>query len=160
MSADILGFPPRESLFPKRRPTGDTEMAGADAIVQTVIVEHRTRDDVQKDINAHIAARAAWARAEAWLAEADAQELPAGEIEEARAQAAVTFQELTWRGRHLLIAMPTDLKALVDLLMYLEKHYSILPQETCGKALGLDLLRTMRLSLRAIAKHGKHGPQC
>jgi hypothetical protein len=25
--------------------------------------------------------------------------------------------------------MPTDPKALVDLLMYLEKHFSILPQE-------------------------------
>jgi len=53
--------------------------------------------------------------------------------------------------------MPTDPKALADLLMYLEKHFSLLPPEINGKSLAFDLLRTMRLSLRHIAKYGKHG---
>jgi hypothetical protein len=45
----------------------------------------------------------------------------------------------------------------------LEKNFSILPLElTQGvngcQSLAFDLLRTMRLSLRRIAKYGKHGP--
>jgi hypothetical protein len=42
--------------------------------------------------------------------------------------------------------------------LYLEKNFSLLPQECCGRSLAFDLLRTMRLSLRKIAKYGKHGP--
>jgi hypothetical protein len=66
-------------------------------------------------------------------------------------------------ARHLLICMPTDPKGFVDLLMYLEKNFSVLPQEithgaSATQSLGFDLLRTVRLSLRAIAKYGKHGP--
>jgi hypothetical protein len=63
----------------------------------------------------------------------------------------------------LLVVMPTDPKALVDLLMYLEKNFSVLPPEIAagasnGESLAFDLLRTVRLSLRQIAKYGKHGP--
>jgi hypothetical protein len=51
--------------------------------------------------------------------------------------------------------MPTDLRGLVDVLMYLEKNFSLLPQDVCGKSLALELLRTMRLSLRKVAGYGK-----
>jgi hypothetical protein len=63
--------------------------------------------------------------------------------------------------------MPTDPKGLVDLLMYIEKNFTSLPAEVvCGgdfggmprvESLAFNLLRTMRLSLRAVAKYGKHG---
>ena len=52
--------------------------------------------------------------------------------------------------------MPSEPRALCDLLLYLEKNFSILPQELCGRSLAFDLLRTLRLSLRSIAKYGKH----
>jgi hypothetical protein len=60
--------------------------------------------------------------------------------------------------------MPTDPKALVDLLLYLEKNFTAVPQEIIrgaggsAQSLAFDLLRTVRLSLREIAKYGKHGP--
>ena len=57
----------------------------------------------------------------------------------------------------LLIVMPTDPKALVGLLLYLEKNFSVLPQEVVGRSLAFDLSRTMRLSLRAAVKYGKAG---
>ena len=59
-------------------------------------------------------------------------------------------------GRSLVICMPTDPRALVDLLLYLEKNFSILPQEISGRSLAFDLLRTTRLSLRKVARYGKH----
>jgi hypothetical protein len=48
-------------------------------------------------------------------------------------------------------------------LFYLEKNFSVLPPEIAcgdsnGQSLAFDLLRTVRLSLRAISKYGKHGP--
>ena len=57
--------------------------------------------------------------------------------------------------------MPTDLKALVDLLLYLEKNFSLLPPEiSCGasngQSLAFNLLQSVRLSLREIAKYGKN----
>jgi hypothetical protein len=55
---------------------------------------------------------------------------------------------MQWRGRNLVIIMPTDRRALVDLLLYLEKNFSALPQEICGRSLAFELLHTMRLSLR------------
>ena len=59
------------------------------------------------------------------------------------------------RGRALLSVMSTEHKALVDLLLYLEQNFSVLPQEFCGRSLAFDLLRTMRLSLRKYAGYGK-----
>ena len=57
--------------------------------------------------------------------------------------------------------MPTDIKALVDLLVYLGKNISV-PELACGasngQSLAFELLRTVRLSLRATSKYGKHGP--
>jgi hypothetical protein len=46
--------------------------------------------------------------------------------------------------------------SVADLLLYLEKHFSLLPTEICGRSLAFDLLRTMRLSLRCVAKYGKY----
>jgi hypothetical protein len=65
-------------------------------------------------------------------------------------------------ARNLLICMPTDLKGLVDLLLYMEKNFSTLPQEIIhagngSQSLALDLLRTVRLSLRQITKYAKQG---
>jgi hypothetical protein len=56
---------------------------------------------------------------------------------------------MRYRGRNLLICMPTERRALVDLLLYLEKNFSVLPQEISDRSLAFDLLRTMRLSLSA-----------
>jgi hypothetical protein len=119
-------------------------------------VEWRSREHVQQDIDRHIAARAAYAQAAAWAATAESANLPAAQIEDARSKVAAAFEETTWRGRSLCIYMPTDLRALVDLLMYLEKNFTILPQEMIGRSLAFDLLRTMRLSLRRIEKYGKY----
>jgi hypothetical protein len=54
--------------------------------------------------------------------------------------------------------MPTDIQALVDLLLYLEQNFGVLPHELRNQSLAFFMLRTVRLSLRAIARHGKHGP--
>lgn len=118
----------------------------------------RYRNDVQRDIDGHIAAREAYAKAAAWAATAENSNLPASQIEDARGKVAVAFEEMTWCARGLLVCMPTDPRGLIDLLMYLEKHFSILPQEVDGKSLAFDLLRTVRMSLREIAKYGKYGP--
>jgi hypothetical protein len=68
------------------------------------------------------------------------------------------YREMQEAARHLLICMPTDPKGLVDLLLYLENNFSILPLEISqgrcngdGQSLAFDLLRTVRLSLREIA---------
>jgi hypothetical protein len=63
-------------------------------------------------------------------------------------------------ARHLLICMSTDLRALVDLLMYPEKNFSVLPLELWqnggSSSLAFYMLRTMRLSLRRVAQYGKY----
>jgi hypothetical protein len=43
-----------------------------------------------------------------------------------------------------------------SLAAYLEQNFSVLPQEFCGRSLALDLLKTMRLSLRKYARYGKY----
>ena len=63
----------------------------------------------------------------------------------------------------LVIVMPTELKGLVDLLLYLERNFSALPQEVtrgqpAEESLAFNLLRTVRLSLREVAKYGKYWP--
>ena len=123
----------------------------------------RSRDAVQRDINEHKAARDRYAKAVAWLAAAESENLPPAKIEAAREEQVVLYQEMQASARNLLICMPTDLKGLVDLLMYMEKNFSLLPQEIshgggAGQSLAFDLLRTVRLSLREIAKYGKYGP--
>jgi hypothetical protein len=41
---------------------------------------------------------------------------------------------------------------------YLEKNFTILPQEAMGRSLAFDLLHTVRLTMRSVAKYGKVGP--
>jgi hypothetical protein len=88
---------------------------------------------------------------------AQAEELPAYRIEEARCLTAMAYREMQEAARHLLICMPTDPKGLVDLLLYLEQNFSVLPSELTSsgiksESLAFHLLRTVRLSLREIAR--------
>ena len=115
----------------------------------------RTRECVQADIERHMAARAAYGKAVAWEAATESESLPPGQIEEARKRTAEAFEEMRRRTQNLLSVLPTDRRALVDLLLYLEKNFSILPQEFCGRSLAFDLLKTMRLSLRKSEGYGK-----
>jgi hypothetical protein len=165
--AEIFKFPEQAGIFPKsegRVPIVDESETGpAPRPGSRLYGPHRSREAVQRDIDAHIHARKVYGQAVAWLAAAEAENLPQANIEAARSETQVLYQEMQEAARHLLISMPTDPKALVDLLMYLEKNFSILPLElTHGasgcQSLAFDLLRTVRLSLRWIAKYGKHGP--
>ena len=88
-------------------------------------------------------------------AAAESENLPTAQIEKLGSKPRPVFAELQCRGRSLLICMPTDRRALVDLLLYLEKNFSIFPQEMCGRSLAFELLRTMRLSLRKSEQYGK-----
>ena len=87
-----------------------------------------------------------WGRVSLGRLPAQAGELPEYRIEEARANTAMAYREMQQAARHLLIRMPTDPKGLVDLSMYLEKNFSVLPQEVIhggsGQSLAGDLLRT------------------
>jgi hypothetical protein len=115
----------------------------------------RTRHRIQEDIKAHVAARAAYGNAVAWEAAAESENLPAQRIEEAQKRTADAFEEMQLRGRNLVIVMPTDRRALVDLLLYLQNNFSVLPQEIVGRSLALKLLQTMRLSLRKLKDTGR-----
>jgi hypothetical protein len=117
----------------------------------------RNREGVQKAIREHEEARRAYAKAVAWLAAAEEEGLPMANIEAARKDTAQLYAEMQVRAAGLVISMPTEPRALVDLLMYLEKHFSILPQEVNGRSLAFFMLRTVRLSLREVARYGKYG---
>lgn len=120
---------------------------------QAPTVDWRSREHVQQDIERHAKARRAYGKAVAWEIAAQDQNLPTAQSEEARRQTAETYAELQDSGRRLIICMPTDRRALIDLLIYLEKNFSILPKEMAsGDSMALYLLRTMRLSLRKIEK--------
>jgi hypothetical protein len=105
-------------------------------------------------------AKTAYAEAVTWEAawEAHAESPSADQIEDARTRCAKAFEEMEYRGQMLLVAMPHDLRGLVDMMMYMEKNFSLLPQEMDGKSLALTLLRTVRLSLRHVQACGKFGP--
>jgi hypothetical protein len=118
-------------------------------------LDWRSRERIQEDIELHIAARVAYGKAVAWEAAAESNNLPPAQIEEARQRTAKAFEEMRYRGRNLLITMPTERRALVDLLLYLEKNFTVLPQEISDRSLAFDLLRTMRLSLRRYEKYGQ-----
>jgi hypothetical protein len=193
MSADIFQFPGAEKPAPGRNrevvdainsmtPTEKEEFAQrlrrsakgnaqllefADKVDPSCGARHsrviRDREDVTTRIEAHREAVLAYSRAVAWEVAAEAQNLPPSRIEEARQRTAEAFTEMQDRARWLFIIAPTDLRALVDLLMYLEKNFSTLPQtishgSACEQSIAFSLLRTMRLSLRAVAKYGKYGP--
>jgi hypothetical protein len=118
----------------------------------------RSRNAVQADIAAHINSRRAYAKAVAWEAACRAGDAVKYQLEEAREHTEHVYQEMQDAARHLLINMPTDPKGLVDLLLYLEQNFSILPDEIISGAggnksdsLAFNLLRTVRLSLREIS---------
>jgi hypothetical protein len=105
----------------------------------------------------HMAAREAHAKAVAWEVAAESENLTPAQVEEARKRTAEAFEEMRYCGRRLVIVVPTDRRALVDLLLYLEKNFSVLPQEFCGRSMAFNLLRTLRLSLRKSGGYGKVG---
>lgn len=158
-------------MFPPRRENPFRLVGGADVAQEnaspaerhyddpTEKIAWRGHDDVQRAIRRHEVARQEYGRAAAWLAEVElAGTYPATVVETARHEAIKTFEEMNLWGRSLIVSMPTDAKGLVDLLMYMEKHFSILPQEIVGRSLALELLKIVRMSLRRIAKYGKSGP--
>jgi hypothetical protein len=149
MSADVI------SLFSSKRvrePVSTSVEEDAPAKV-----DWRSRERVLKDIDAHEKARKVYQRAVAWTVAAEAENLPRDQIEEALKDTAAFYEEMQEAARHLVICMPADPKGLVDLLMYLEKNFSILPEEIRSQSLALYMLRTVRLSLRGVTKYGKRG---
>ena len=160
-------FPPRENPF--RLVGGTTTASSAKPIAArsaddpevTPVPNWRTREGVQRGIDRHIAARRAYGQALARVTAIEDGNLPTAQIAEGQMKAFEAYIEMTEAARSLLVVMPTDLKALADLLLYLEKNFSVLPPEIAcgasnGQSLAFDLLRTVRLSLRAVAKYGKH----
>ena len=115
----------------------------------------RTREGVHQGIAEHEEARDRYAKGVAWLAAAEAENLPQANIEAARQDLVQLHAEMIESARRLIVVLPTDPKALVDLLMYLEKHFSLLPHEINGRSLAFYLLRATRLSLREIANYRK-----
>jgi hypothetical protein len=159
-------FPPRENPF---RIVGGTDASGSEKPIRRrgrVIDDEpevpnlkndwRSPEGVKRQIAKHVAAREAYASAVAWTIAAEAQNLPLANIEQAHLNSFKLYQEMQEAARSLVICMPTSPRALVDLLLYLEKHFTTLPQEVNGRSLAFDLLRTVRLSLRAVARYGKY----
>ena len=151
MSDNIVTFP---GFSPKRGRT-NTAPSEPQEDAANSRADWRSRERIREDIDLHIAAREAYGKAGAWEVAAESQNLPPAQIEEARQCTAQAFEEMQYRGRALVIVMPTEHKALVDLLLYLEQNFSLLPQEVHGRSLAFDLLRTLRLSLRKYAGYGK-----
>jgi hypothetical protein len=144
MSADIFQFP---GATPAR---GRTNAAAPEPDETFHTADWRSREHVQADINKHREKRDAMVgRAVAWEAAARERNLPEATIEEAYPLRLAAHNELEYPGRHLLICMPTDRRALVDLLLYLEKNFTILPQEMCGQLAGV----------RPVANHEALAPQ-
>ena len=83
----------------------------------------RDREAVQSDIDRHVAARRAYEQALARVTAIEDGNLPTAQIAEAHLKAFVAYTEMTEAARNVLVVMPTDLKALVDPLLYLEKNY-------------------------------------
>jgi hypothetical protein len=150
MTAEIITFGGRTTTQP-------TTEAEADTYLKAVAAAYRSRDRVKEEIEAHTAARDAYSKAVLWEASAESQNLPTSQIEAARQRTAAAYHELKERGKMLIIFMPTDLRGLVDMLMYLEQNWSLIPDDLMHRrSLAFDLIRTTRLSLRAVAKYGKY----
>jgi hypothetical protein len=151
MSGDIINF---SGFLPKRGRTNPASSEPQEDAANSR-ADWRSRERIREDIDLHIAAREVYGKAVAWEVAAESQNLPPAQIEEARQRTAQAFEEMQYRGIALVTVMPTEHKALVDLLLYLEKNFSVLPQELHGRSLAFDLLKTMRLSLRRHAGYGK-----
>lgn len=78
----------------------------------------RDREAVQSDIDRHVAARRAYEQALARVTAIEDGNLPTAQIAEAHLKAFVAYTEMTEAARNVLVVMPTDLKALVDPLLY------------------------------------------
>ena len=113
MSTERPTFPPvRENPF---RLVGGTETSVAPRRREPAPAEqeisgqlgYRGREDVQQEIDLHIAARVAYGRAVAWEAAAESENLPPAQIEDARRRTAEALEEMQFRGRCLVIVMPT-----------------------------------------------------
>ncbi len=120
-------------------------------------ISRRSRDDIQRAIHEHEVAREIYGRAASWAALAEHQDMPQAQIEQARSAALAAYHEMKHKATMLIFSMEADPRGLVDLLLYLEKNFSILPQEINGRSLSYFLLRSMRLSLRRVARYGKVG---
>jgi hypothetical protein len=149
MSDNVLNFP---GSPPARRPANPVAEPTPG---ETLYGPSRSRSAVQADIDAHISARKAYGKAVAWEAACRDGDAVEYQREEAREHTERTYREMKDAARHLLICMPTDPKGLVDLLLYLEQNFSVLPDEiTSGshksESLAFHLLRAVRLSLREI----------
>jgi hypothetical protein len=150
MTIERPTFPPRENPF---RIVGGTDASGSEKPIRR---RGRVIDDEPEVPNLKNDWRRRKASAVAWTIAAEAQNLPLANIEQAHLNSFKLYQEMQEAARSLVICMPTSPRALVDLLLYLEKHFTTLPQEVNGRSLAFDLLRTVRLSLRAVARYGKY----
>jgi hypothetical protein len=108
----------------------------------------RDPQDVAERIEDHREAVFAYSRAVAWEAAAADLNLPS-KLEEARQRTAEASNKMHHQAWRLFIIAPTDLRALVDLLMYLEKNFSTLPATithggSSEQSIAFSLLRTMR----------------
>ncbi|MGX4804863.1 hypothetical protein [Bradyrhizobium guangdongense] len=120
----------------------------------------RDRQWVLQDIQRHVNARQAYAQAALRAALMAEQNMPVAQIGQANLEAVQAYEEMREAAMNLLLVMPTEPTALIDLLLYLERNFSILPVEVVhasgnGQSLALDVLRTVRLSLRKIVQYGK-----
>jgi hypothetical protein len=122
MSDNIFTFP---GLFPNRGRANPVFSEPQEEVPKKV--HWRTCEHIREDIEMHIAAREAYGKAVAWEVAAESENLPPAQVEEARKRTAEAFEEMRYRGRQLVIVMPTDRRALVDLLLYLEENFSVLP---------------------------------
>jgi hypothetical protein len=152
MTTDRPMFPPRGNPF---RVVGGTACPPSVDLPDEPPVNRRSRNDVLEAIEEHKRARKAWTQGVAWTAAAEAGEIPGADVETAIRETAMLFEEMQFAARRLLIERPTDLKGFVDLLMYMEQNFSTLPPEVGGNSLGLELVKTLRLSLRSLTKYGK-----
>jgi len=82
--------------------------------VPACLVDFRTREGVRRHIEEHQAARRAYDEAAVRKMAAEAH-LPVAQIDQASLRAFEAYEEMTEAARRLLIVMPIDPKALVDL---------------------------------------------
>jgi hypothetical protein len=89
---NIIAFLEQQgSIFPKRKAVPITTEPDEEARDSGVI--WRTRQDVQRNIDRHTEVRVAFAKAVAWTAAAEAQDLPLTDIQTAKADVAVLYEE-------------------------------------------------------------------
>lgn len=129
----------------------------ADVYLEAVAAAYRSRDRVKEDIEKHIEARDLHNKAVAWEAAAESQNLPQCQIEQARERTAKACSEMHYRARMLIVCSPTDTRGLVDLLLYLEQNWTVMPPGFDHKSTAFNLLRSVRLSLRGVHKHEREG---